>query len=181
MAIDSRVKYTKMVIRNSFIKLLEEKPISKITLKEVCDLAEINRSTFYKYYRDTYDWMDQTVNECMVGAHELLDQVNSKDIKVILTEMLQAIVENISMFDALFTNYGNVNFADELFAICLEKAETKLSSDLLDNPEGQRKWKCYFLAYGCSGIIRCWIKDGMKQAPAEVATYISDNLKRFTS
>ena len=40
--------------------LVKEKPFHSITLKEVCERAEINRSTFYKHYKDTYDWKEQT-------------------------------------------------------------------------------------------------------------------------
>ena len=51
---DRRVKYSKMVIKDSFIQLLKEKPITKITIKEICALADINRATFYAHYTDTY-------------------------------------------------------------------------------------------------------------------------------
>ena len=44
---DRRVKYTKQAIRDSFLKLLSEKPIEKISVTEICREAEINRGTFY--------------------------------------------------------------------------------------------------------------------------------------
>lgn len=50
MKSDARVRYTKMVIKNSFVKLLAKKPLEKVTVKEICELSEINRATFYKYY-----------------------------------------------------------------------------------------------------------------------------------
>lgn len=43
MALDARVRYTKMMIRNRFVQLLEHKAFHEITLKEVCELAGINR------------------------------------------------------------------------------------------------------------------------------------------
>ena len=49
---DRRVKYTKMVLRNALIKLLETKPISRITIKEICEEADINRTTYYAHYTD---------------------------------------------------------------------------------------------------------------------------------
>ena len=52
--LDRRVRYTKMVIRESFIALLKEKPIAKITVKEICTGADINRATFYAHYADPY-------------------------------------------------------------------------------------------------------------------------------
>ena len=59
MATDARVRYTKMVITQSFIKLLGKKPLSRITVKEICEAAELNRATFYKHYLDVYDLLDK--------------------------------------------------------------------------------------------------------------------------
>ena len=51
MKTDARVRYTVHMIQNIFLELLKEKPIAKITVKEICERAEINRSTFYKHYQ----------------------------------------------------------------------------------------------------------------------------------
>ena len=40
---DARVRYTQRVLKESFLSLLREKPVNKITVKEVCELAELNR------------------------------------------------------------------------------------------------------------------------------------------
>ena len=45
MKTDARVRYTVHMIQNIFLELLKEKPIAKITVKEICERAEINRST----------------------------------------------------------------------------------------------------------------------------------------
>jgi len=52
---DRRVKYRKMVLRESLTKLMQEKPISRITIKELCEDADINRATFYSHYNDQFD------------------------------------------------------------------------------------------------------------------------------
>ena len=52
---DRRVKYTKKVIKDTFLSLLEKKNISNISVKELCEMADINRGTFYRYYIDIYD------------------------------------------------------------------------------------------------------------------------------
>ena len=41
---DARKRYTQMVLKQSFLKLLKEKPVNKITVKEVCALAQLNRA-----------------------------------------------------------------------------------------------------------------------------------------
>ena len=47
---DARKRYTQMVLKQSLLKLLKEKPVNKITVKEVCELAQLNRATFYAHY-----------------------------------------------------------------------------------------------------------------------------------
>ncbi|MBQ9011148.1 MAG: TetR/AcrR family transcriptional regulator, partial [Bacilli bacterium] len=60
---DRRVRYTKNVIKETLISLLSEKKINKITVTEVCKIADINRATFYRYYLDIYDLYDHMEQE----------------------------------------------------------------------------------------------------------------------
>ena len=55
---DRRVKYTKKVIKDTFIDLLSEKDINKVTVSEICKIADINRATFYRYYLDVFDLLE---------------------------------------------------------------------------------------------------------------------------
>ena len=55
LKMDRKTRYTRMVLQDSLIELMKEKPISKITIKELCEKADINRTTFYAHYTDQYD------------------------------------------------------------------------------------------------------------------------------
>lgn len=71
---------TKRAIQKAFIALLREKPIEKITVKEIAERAEINKTTFYSHY-ETLDALTaeierqtvQLVCDNMGGAQQLLD------------------------------------------------------------------------------------------------------------
>ena len=52
-------KFTQQAIMYSLLKLLQEKPIDKITVKDICELCEINRNTFYYYYSDIYQVLEE--------------------------------------------------------------------------------------------------------------------------
>lgn len=54
-------KFTQQAIMYSLLKLLQEKPIDKITVKDICELCEINRNTFYYYYRDIYQVLEELI------------------------------------------------------------------------------------------------------------------------
>lgn len=77
---DIRVKKTKRAIQKAFVALLREKPIEKITVKEIAEQAEINKTTFYSHYETldalTAEMERQTVQlvcDNMGGAQQLLD------------------------------------------------------------------------------------------------------------
>ena len=70
MGLDARVRYTKMVIKDAFISLLKEKPLNKITVKEICGLAEINRATFYKHYCDPFDLLEKMEQEILSNLRQ---------------------------------------------------------------------------------------------------------------
>ncbi len=60
---DLRVERTKKSIINAFLELRSRKPIEKITVKELADLAYINKATFYSHYKDIYDLSEQLEKE----------------------------------------------------------------------------------------------------------------------
>jgi len=60
---DLRIEKTERGIKNAFIELRSMKPLEKITVRELCELACINKSTFYSHYRDIYDLSDSMEDE----------------------------------------------------------------------------------------------------------------------
>src|SRR5699024_9614754 len=57
--IDRRISRTKKRLRESLTTLMQEKPVQSITVREIAELADINRSTFYLHYQDVYDMVTQ--------------------------------------------------------------------------------------------------------------------------
>ena len=82
---DARVRYTQRVIKGAFLSLLREKPVNKITVKEVCELAELNRATFYAHYSDVYDLLH----------HVSLEQVYKEDTDNIILGVFCLIVAEV--------------------------------------------------------------------------------------
>ena len=69
MKTDARVKYTRMVLKKALLELLEHKPVNKITVKEVCERAGLNRATFYAHYTDCFDLLE-SIEEELFGQLE---------------------------------------------------------------------------------------------------------------
>src|SRR5690625_5948868 len=58
--LDRRKRYTRMVLRDNLMLLLKKKQLSSITVKELCEKADINRSTFYDHFKDVFHLMDRS-------------------------------------------------------------------------------------------------------------------------
>ncbi len=75
---DRRIRYTKQVIKETFLKMLERNSFSKITVTELCRMAEINRGTFYLHYYDMNDVLDDIFNDMLSDTSSVMDHVLSR-------------------------------------------------------------------------------------------------------
>ena len=91
MKTDARVRYTVGVLKKSFLELLEQKPVNKISVKEVCERAELNRATFYTHFNDCYDLLECIENDLISDFCESLKYVNSVGV----TKLIDAIYDMI--------------------------------------------------------------------------------------
>jgi len=77
---DRRARRTRAAISEAFIKLLTQKEISKITVREITELADINRATFYLHYTDVYQVLEEIENELASSFFELVDKYDLKEL-----------------------------------------------------------------------------------------------------
>lgn len=89
---DARIRYTQGVLKQALLSFLQEKPINKITVKEVCERAELNRATFYAHYSDCFALLESIENELIDEFEKSLRYVNSFDVAALI-EALYAMVD----------------------------------------------------------------------------------------
>ena len=71
---ERRVRRTRAMILAGFIQLMQQKPVKDISVRELADLVDINRSTFYLHYTDIYDLLEQTENDLMEQFLTIIDK-----------------------------------------------------------------------------------------------------------
>lgn len=116
--------------------------------------------------------------ECLERAKEMLDQVDSTDLRVILVHILREIQKDIDLYRVLFLRRNDVHILEQYLAMSLEKTENILKERALQGSDIQARWASRYGGYGCMGVIQCWIGDGMRQSPEEVADFIVESLTK---
>jgi len=172
MKTDARVRYTRKCIKDSFIQLLRKKSLDKITVKSICDAAEINRTTFYKYYMDPYDLMEQLEEDILRELLQKIEVSNSKDLEDILITVLNEVIENRELYDILFYKQDGHAFNDKLILLCYQVRQPELLSKIPAASVIEKEWFYYYLIQGSSSILDCWIREGMKEDIRKVAGFI---------
>ena len=127
---DIRIEKTERAIRNAFLELRAAKPLEKITVKELCSLACINKSTFYSHYKDIYDLSDQLETDVVASVIEAIPNPQNclEDPAVLVKNMFLGYLSRDTIIRILFSGTR----AGEL----VRKVEYQLKKILFDaHPE----------------------------------------------
>lgn len=102
---DLREKKTKRSIKNAFLQLRAQKPLERITIKELSELAEISKATFYLHYKDIYDLSSQLQNEVIQNILDCVIQpgIPFMDTVKITQALFEAFCTHQSLIDTLFS------------------------------------------------------------------------------
>lgn len=117
---DKRIQKTKYAIRKAFMELLQKKPLEKITVKELCELAYINKSTFYSHYEDIYALSDaleyEMVLEIVSSIPKDLDY-NLSNPEVFTREVTLAFAKHMPQIKLMFSGKNQTHLAIYLESI----------------------------------------------------------------
>ena len=158
---DRRVRRTKKLLTQALTQLLQEKQINEITVKELTDLADMNRGTFYLYYKDMFDMLEKIED----GMFEALDEIVSlhehgdvsQQTKPILLDLFHFIEENQEMCRVLLSPHGDMNFLHRLNEVVREKCLKAWPDIRKEKGEADFDYHYSFVVFGCAGIIRAWV------------------------
>lgn len=170
---DRRIKYTKKIIKDSLINLLNQKEINKITVSEICSLADINRATFYRYYLDVYDLIekikDEFTKEIIVAINNLEENHSESEF---VRKILIILLENKELVKVLFTVKHNLYFFNDILDITYNMCKNKWLTDLKTIEEEDIEYSIAFIFNGSLGVINYWIRNDFKDNVDKIANTI---------
>ncbi len=174
MKTDIRTKYTKKVIRECFFDLLKENPLNRITVKAICEKADINRTTFYRYYKDPFDLMEQIENEMLDAFRNHAKVMMPVDMESALETMFSAVIHNQEMYLVLISDNADRSFVRKMILETYDLFKESLAKTFPSLSDNQRRWMYYYIAQGSVSVTIDWLHRGMKETPAEMASFIAE-------
>lgn len=146
-------------MKDALLELLEKTPLNKISVTDICNCADLNRSTFYSYYNDIGELLSEIETEVL---EQIPVNIDPEDINYegnFLTELevfFNYIQSNEKIFRILMFQSGERDFNNKLVSFILEryKNSTVIEDKLL------AKYGCIYCINGVIGLVKEWIQDG---------------------
>ena len=159
------------IVRAAFELLVgQNRPMAKITVREICELAGINRSTFYAHYKDVYDLFEQVEerigSEC---AETVMQYVSTGGIQGALEAMF-AYVEGYKEFYRLyFCNVQKMShIIEKMVEPFREQIENIKAKDMGYGVRGEMVYHFSFFTAGLGAMLAHWVNTGCQETPAEL-------------
>lgn len=117
---DRRVRKTRGQLRQGLVRLMREKSIQDITVKELCEECDINRGTFYLHYTDVYQLLHSIEDELLVEFERVLDGLTAQSVLAAATpspamcSMFELLADNADMCLVLLCHNGDMAFLEKV-------------------------------------------------------------------
>ena len=175
---DRRVRRTRTLLTRGLIQLMKEKDIKEISVKELSDLADINRGTFYLHYTDIYDLLKNIEDELFQEFNAILDRTltgapDKHDPEATLREIFLLLHRNQDTARVMMSPHGDLAFVNRLKHLVQERICQFLMHPHSTNHHTYRE---AFAISGCIGVIETWLNQPAPQTPEEMAKLCSHML-----
>ncbi len=170
---DRRVKRTKKALRDALLSLLEKKTITEISVTELTTLADVNRATFYFYYTDLLDMLQQIQNEAYQSFKEVLSE-STPSITTIegFTDYAESLLtycqEHEALVKFIIKNDTNNQLYKQIQILMLNNIPNSKEVFDVNNPA---RYSTNYILNAMVGIMIDWMDEGMKIPPRELAEF----------
>ena len=165
-------QYTKKKIREEFIKILNERPLNKITVKDIASACKINRNTFYYYYTDVYALLSELFQtELQTVTDEYNDTFSWEESFIVATKVA---LENKIAINHVYNSMQREELEDYIYNVSghvMNRYVEKLS-DGISASSGDKKLISSFYQCALTEMVLRWIASGMKEDPDTIVRRI---------
>ena len=157
--------FTRNAIKASFLKLLNQRPLNQITVKDIVEDCGINRNSFYYHFADLPTLLEEIMAEqvsMLVESHPTIDSVQEESDAIV-----EFVMGNKRAIYHIYNSLSRDVFERHLMEVCRYIVSTYLSTMLESTDEADRATILRFHKCVCFGSIIDWLNGGMKDDIAD--------------
>lgn len=168
-----RTRYTRQAMQDALIDLMRERPLAAITVKALCERADVNRSTFYAHYGSVEELLrdieDQTMDWVRAALDQLLQQSDATDIEQGIVHICRYIASNSNHLQILMSPKADARFQQQLLELIYSQRAVldQLQAYAADPTEATMLMR--FAVSGSIGLLQYWLATGLEASPESVA------------
>lgn len=176
---DRRIRRTKRLLLQGLTQLMAEKKINQINVTELTERADVNRSTFYLYYKDIFDMLAQVETEIFREFSATLEKysrtaVTYDDSLAFFVYVFEFIKEHAELCKILLGPDGDYTFVEKFKkAIHEEQPPMGNFNDKIDC-----RYAMPFIVSGCIGVVQQWLEENMATPPKEMAAFVLEMITK---
>lgn len=180
---DRRIRRTKRALREALTTLMQEKPVQDIRVRELAEMVDINRGTFYRYYRDIYDMLAKLEDALFAQLEALFDEqptpLTVEDAEETLVAFFAVLGDNRDLVLALMGKHGDPSFVERIRQMVRERIVSLMFHDGDHQiPDTTFEYVYAFVVSGCTGLIERWLSTGAKESPEQIANIVETIVAR---
>jgi AcrR family transcriptional regulator len=169
--VDRRIRKTKSQLKQGLAQLMMKKSINEISVKELVQTVDINRSTFYLHYSDIYSLLDEIEEELLNEIRHIIETHPmgvENNTFTFMEDIFKVLAENKEICRALMGDNGDASFIFKMEDIIEENAKKQLE-ELFPDIKDNLQYILSFCLSGCMGIVNQWLFQNGQETPEEMA------------
>ena len=152
--------FTKKAIKETFIELLDERPLNKITVKDIVEACGINRNSFYYHYQDLPALLEEVIAErvqALMSDHPTIDSIEDS-----FDAALDFVLDHKRAVLHIFDSLSRDVFERYLIDVCRYVVTTYIDTAFADQEPERKQILIRYHKCACFGHIIDWLNTGMK-------------------
>lgn len=166
---NKRKKDSQERIERVFLNLIQKKDVKDITVSKICELANINRTTFYANYIDIYDLVDKVRDNMVIEFASLYKNDTSGNTKENYLKLFRFVKENQIFCKTYFKLKFDTDYKIDYFD--KELAESMYNNKFIN-------YHCEFFKAGITAIIKMWLNNDCKESPEDMIEILESEYKK---
>lgn len=172
--------FTKQAIKSSFMKLLNQQPLSKISVRDIVEDCGINRNSFYYHFQDIPSLIEEIIKE---DAYRIIEQhptVNS--LRECINIMFRYALENKKAVLHIYNSANRDIYEKSMMKLCEYVVTKYLETAFGKDPESEKARASAIIFFKCElfGLSFEWIEKGMKEDAIEEIYSLADLCRDFS-